>query len=109
MPRILKSLEIKQISTTDLIEFDYVVPARTVTTPSLVITNVGASNNKISLYINDGSDDFLIATRSVPCGAQTWRVAEMSDQKLNAGFKIKIQASESSPINYFLSGSEITD
>lgn len=110
MARKPKSVEIKQITTTSLTTFDYDVPANTVASPSLVITNAASTINTIKIFINDGEDDFLLVEKTIPAGiGKTWRVLEMSDQKLNTGYKIKIQPSSVTAINYFLSVSEISE
>lgn len=110
MARLQKSLTIKTISSTDIEFLGYEVPKKTTTAPSLVVTNFSNSINTISIYINDTENDFLLAEKKIPSGiGKTWRVLELSDLKLNAGYKIKVQQSSSDPVNYFLSGSEITE
>lgn len=109
MPRTPKSLEIRQITSSGITTFSYVVPAATITSPNLVITNAAATINDITVIINDGTDDFTLAKRKLPAGiGKTWRVLEMSDQKLDTGFTIKLNLTDAGPVIYFLSGSEFT-
>lgn len=110
MARAPKSATIEQITTTDLYELDYEVPALTISSPYLVLTN--ASNNVIdvSIYINNTVNDFLIAREKIPGGIGKERyVKELSTQKLNAGFKIKLQCTTADTFNAFLSVSEISN
>lgn len=103
------NLSIKEINTTALTSLDYIVPANTVTTCSLVVTNNSGSINTVSIYVNDTISDHLLVTKKLASGlGKTWRVLELSDIKLNAGFELKIKLDSANTVNFNLSGSEIT-
>lgn len=110
MARKPKSAVIVKFVDAALHELDYDVPNGTVTTAFLNVTNLSNDINTISVYINDGSDDYLLKSYPVAAGiGKSWRVIELSDQKLNTGYKIKVKASNSGEMNYFLSVTEISE
>lgn len=110
MARTPKSLAIQTIASSALTALDYVVPTSTTTSASLVLTNGTANTLDISVYINNGADDFLLVNRKIPAGiGKDWRVIEVTDLKLSAGFSVKVQATTSDSFNAFLSGSEVID
>ena len=110
MARTPLNASIKQIATTTLTDLDYLVPASTVSTAFLVLTNNSTAILDISVYINDGSTNYLLVKDKIPAGlGRDWIVRELSTQKLNAGFSIKVQATTSSVFNAFLSVSEISN
>lgn len=109
MAREPKSLVITQLSAAGDNTLSYVVPAATVTSASLVLTNAASLINEVTVIINNGTSDFILARKKLPAGiGKSWRVLEMSDEKLSAGFFVKINLSASSPVNVFLSGNEFT-
>ena len=108
MSRTPKNAAILNNTTTSLVALDYTVPVNTVAAPSLVVTNNSSSINYIEIYITSDGVDYIIASKNLPGGSgKSWRVLELSDQKLNAGHKISVKQSDSSSVNYFLSVSEI--
>lgn len=110
MARNPKSLAIQQIATTDLTAIAYTVPDDTVTSATLVLTNASTSIIEISIFINNGSGDFILDKVKLPGGVgKRERVISLSDVKQNPGFVIKVQATTSSAFNVFLSGSEVID
>lgn len=110
MSRTPLSASIEQIATTDLTTLDYIVPLSTVSTPFLVITNTTVNALDISIYINNGTEDFLIVQNKIPGGiGKDWIVKELSTQKLNTGFTIKVQSTTINAFNAFLSVSEISN
>ena len=110
MAREPKSLVVTQIAAAGDNTLSYVVPAATVTSASLVITNVAPVINEVTVIINNGTSDFILARKKLPAGiGKSWRVLEMSDEKLSAGFFVKIGLSVSSAVNVFLSGNEFTE
>ena len=110
MSRAPLSATIQEVATTVITTLGYIVPANTVASPSMDITNLTTSINTISVYINNGNTDFLLVTKTIPAGiGKTWRVLELHDQKLNAGYAIKVQATTVNAFNVFLSVSEISD
>ncbi len=110
MSRTPKSASIQEIATLDLVTLDYVVPSSTVATAFLVITNLSAIIIDISVYINDGSSDFLISQNKIPSGiGKTWIVKELTTQKLNNSFTVKVQSTTADSFNAFLSVSEISN
>ena len=109
MAREPKSLVVTQLSVAGDNSLSYVVPAATVTSASLVITNAAALINEVTVIINNGASDFVLSRKKLPAGiGKSWRVLEISDEKLSAGFFVKINLSVASPINVFLSGNEFT-
>jgi len=108
--RQIKNLSIKEINTTVITSLDYVVPANTVTACSLVVTNNSGAINTVSIYVNDSNKDHLLVTKKLASGVgKTWRVLELSDIKLNAGFELKIKLDSVNLVNFNLSGSEISE
>ena len=109
MARTPLNLDVRQISTTDLTEL-YLAPAgSTAAGLSLVITNASALQNSISVYHNNGTTDYLLATRALPGGiGKTWVVVEVAGLKINAGDSIKVQSTVASAYNSNLSGSEVS-
>lgn len=98
------------IATTDLTSLGYTVPANTVSTAFLVLTNASTSILDIDVFINDGTTDFIFCNVKVPAGVgKKKRVIALPDEKLGTGFSIKIQADSVSPFNAFLSISEISN
>ena len=109
MARSPKSATIEKFADAAFHTLDYVVPTNKTATAFLVVTNLTMNTNVISVYINNGIDDFLLKTQPLAAGVgKSWRVLELSDLKLNSGFSIKVKASNSSETNYFLSVSEIS-
>lgn len=110
MARTPKNLSIEQVATTDLTTLDYVVPVSTVTTATLVLTNTTASIIDVTIFINDTVTDFVFDNVKIPAGiGKRKRIIALPDEKLNAGFLIKVQATTTGAFNAFLSGSEISD
>ena len=110
MARTPLSASIEIISSTSLITLDYEVPLSTVTTPFLVLTNLTENIIDISIYINNGGNDFLLVRDKIAGGiGKDWIVKELPTQKLNAGFTIKVQATTTDSFNAFLSVSEISN
>jgi hypothetical protein len=109
MARSPLNLDARQIPTTALTEL-YLAPAGVVTSGlALVLTNTVATTNEISVFHDNGTTDFLIATRTLPGGSgKTWMVSEVSGLKLNAGDSIKVQSGTATAYNSNLSGSEVT-
>lgn len=109
MARTPQNLSIGQTSSVD-IQTLYSVLSEQVLSPSLVLTNAAATPNTVSVYVNDGSTDFLIGSYPIAGGVgKKVRVLELSTQKMNPLFSIKIQASAATALNHFLSGSITTD
>jgi len=109
MARTPKSLSIQTISSTNLITLAYIVPASTVTTATLVITNTSTSILEIDIYINNTVSDFLFEKIKIPAGfGKNKRVLAFTDEKLNQGFQIKLQATTNDEFNVFLSGVEVS-
>jgi len=107
MARAPKNLATGTIDNTTIKEL-YEVPVDTVTSPELVLTNMSASPVDVDVTINDGSEDFLLVTARLVGGiGKRHRVPSISDVKLNQLFAVKIQLSAATPINFFLSGTEI--
>ena len=110
MARTPKSAAIERIETTDLYTLDYTISPNVVSTPFLVLTNLTDNILDISIYMNDSEQDFLIVKKKIPAGSgKAWFVKELSLEKLNAGYKIKVQSTTANPFNSFLSVSEISD
>ena len=110
MARVPKSLSIEQVASTDLVVLDYIVPVNTVTTATLVLTNASSVIIDVDIYINNVTSDFIFTNVKLPAGiGKNKRILALPDEKLNAGFTIKLQADSSEPFNVFLSGSEISD
>lgn len=110
MARELKSLGIINVQSIESQDFGYSVPSNTVTTPTLNITNRSSNAIELSVFINNGDEDYLLVKNKIAAGVgKTWRVIELHDQKLNAGFSVKVQCSTADEYNAFLSGSEISD
>lgn len=110
MARSPKSLSIENIATTNLVTLDYVVPVNLVTVATLVITNASLNILTIDVFINDGTTDFIFCNVKIPGGiGKKKRIIALSDENLNGGFQIKVQATTNDPFNVFLSGSEISD
>jgi hypothetical protein len=110
MTRAPKSASVERIATTNLTTLDYLVPVNAVSTPFLGLTNLTANVLDISVYINDGSADFLLIQGKVAGGiGKEWFVKELSTQKLNAGFTVKVQSTTADAFNAFLSVSEISN
>lgn len=110
MARTPLNASIEQIATTSLTTLDYTVPASTVSTAFLVLTNLTANILDITIYINDGTTDFLLVQDKIPGGiGKDWIIKELPTQKLNAGFTIKVQSTTSDAFNAFLSVSEVID
>ena len=110
MARQPKSLSIKEINTTTITSLDYVVPSGVVTNASLVVTNNSGTINTVDVYVNDTVSDHLLVSKKIASGiGKTWRVLELSDIKLNTGFEIKIKLSSANLVNFYLSGSEISE
>lgn len=108
--RAPSNFTIEQIATTDLVELNYTVPASTVTSATLVLTNTTNSILAIDVYINNTVADFLFCRVDIPAGVgKKSRVMALYDEKLNTGFTIKLQATTASAFNAFLSGSEVSD
>ncbi len=110
MARTPKNASIEKIETAELITLDYLVPPSTVTTAFLVLSNLTANILDISVYINDSVSDFLLMSDKIPGGmGKTLHIKELSLEKLNAGFTIKVQSTTNDAFNAFLSVSEISD
>lgn len=108
MARIPKSLAIQAISSTSLITLNYVVPVDNVTSATLVLTNATSSIIDVTIFINNTVSDFIIDRVKIPSGlGKRKRIVTISDEKLNAGFQIKVQATTTDTFNAFLSGSEV--
>lgn len=105
MARIPNNLAIGSIGTTSLTT---IFTASTVTSLSLVITNNSSNSNEVDVYINDSTSDLLICSYKIPAGVgKTVIPKEIATQKINGNFSVKIQLSNASAVNYFLSGSVI--
>tara|TARA_R110002012_G_scaffold294794_1_gene491091 strand:- start:133 stop:468 length:336 start_codon:yes stop_codon:yes gene_type:complete len=110
MARTPLNASIEQIATTSLTTLDYTVPASTVSTAFLVLTNASTSILDLSVYVNDGTTNFLLVRDKIAAGiGKDWIVKELPTQKLNAGFTIKVQSTTTDAFNAFLSVSEISD
>ena len=110
MSRTPLNASIQKIATTTLTLLDYIVPPSTVSTAFLVLTNTSENILDIEVYINDGVTDFLIVRNKIPSGiGKDWIVKEISTQKLNAGFTIKVKSDSLNAFNAFLSVSEISN
>jgi len=110
MARTPKNLSIEKIESTGLITLDYIVPDKTVTTATLVLTNTTTLIIEVDIFINNTFSDFILDNVKIPAGAgKRKRIITLSDEKLNAGFLIKVQATTADAFNVFLSGSEISD
>lgn len=108
MARIPKSLAIQVISSTSLITLNYVVPPGNVTSATLVLTNTTSSIIDVTIFINNTVSDFIIDRVKIPGGSgKRKRITTLSDEKLNAGFLIKVQSTTTDAFNAFLSGSEV--
>ena len=108
MATIQQSLSIGTISNTTLTSI-FTAATNTTVAPALVISNITASKTTVSVTINNGVTDFLLVKKAIPAGiGKTFRVLEMSDLKLNAGYVVKLQLDTADAINFFLSGSVIT-
>ena len=66
MSRSPKSAAIEKIETTDLFALGYVVPEDTVSTAFMVLTNTTDNILDVSVYINDGVEDFLLVRDKIP-------------------------------------------
>ncbi len=85
------------------------VGAGEVVSPSLVLTSASHNVIDVSVFVSNGTTDFIIESRKIPAGiGKVYEVFSLSTQKLNAGFEIKIQTTTADPINHHLSGSVIT-
>ena len=110
MSRTPLNASIEQIATTDLTTLDYVVPTGAVSTPFLVLTNLTTSILDVTIYTNNGTTDFILVQDKIAGGiGKTWIIKELSTQKLNAGFTIKVQATTATAFNASLSVSEISN
>lgn len=98
-----------QITSTSKLDL-YTVPAGvTGTAPRLVLTNAAATINTITVSISDGTTSLVIATKTIPGGiGKAWIVDELRTQDLDFGYKVQIQASASTAVNYHLSASEVS-
>lgn len=77
--------------------------------PFLVLTNASASVVEVSVVYYNGSQELELAKKKIPAGVgKTWRVLEVSDTRLSAGYELKLRIDTGS-INYFLSGVEQSD
>ena len=105
MSRTPQSISIGQTATTD-IQTIYTGITGQVLSPSLVFTNASATAIEISVYVNDGSTDFLIETRTVAAGVgKPWIVSTLGTQKIDPLNAIKFQATTATAVNHHLSGS----
>jgi hypothetical protein len=110
MARTPKNASIQEIATASLTTLNYEVPVSTASTAFLVLTNLTVSILDITVYINDGATDFLLVQEKIAGGiGKTWTVKELSTQKLNATFTIKVQATTATAFNAALSVSEISN
>ena len=110
MSRTPLNASIERIETDSRITLDYLVPANTVSTASLVLTNTTENILDISVYINDGSTDFILVKNKIAGGiGKEWIIKELPTQKLNTGFAVKVQATTADAFNAFLSVSEISN
>ena len=108
MARTAENATIELIASTTLTTLDYAVPASTVATAFLVLTNLTTNILDVSVYINNTATDFLLAREKIPAGiGKTWIVSELATQKLNAGFSIKVQCTTTDSFNASMSVSEI--
>lgn len=108
MARTPLNASIEQIATTDLTTLDYLVPASTVSTAFLVLTNLTTNILDIAVFINDGTTDFILVQDKIAGGiGKTWIIKELATQKLNAGFTVKVQATTTTAFNAALSVSEV--
>lgn len=100
----------KTIATTDITDLGFPVPANTVSTPFLDLTNNSSSILDINIFISDGTTDFIFCNVKIPAGiGKKKRIVALSDQKLGAGFFIRVQATTTDSFNAFLSISEVID
>lgn len=105
MSRTPQSISIGQTATTS-IQTIYTGAATGVLSPALVFTNASASEIEISVYVNDGSTDFLIETRTIAAGiGKAWIVSTLGTQKIDPLNAIKFQATTATAVNHHLSGS----
>lgn len=110
MSRLPKTLAIGVTNSVSLETLDYIVPANTVTSASLVLTNQSSENVTMTIVINNGADDFVLVKKTIPGGnGKAVRVIELPDLKLSEDFQVKLQADKVAPVTHFLSGSEVTD
>ena len=109
MARTPQSISIGQTLTT-AIQTIYTGSAGDVLAPALVFTNTSASIIEISVFVNDGTTDFLIETRKIAGGlGNKWIVTSINTQKINPLDSIKFQASTATAVNHHLSGSITND
>lgn len=108
MSRVPQSLAIGQ-TTSVALQTLFTVGNGEVVAPSLVLTNASSNVIDVSVFVNNGSADFLIESRKIPAGVgKNWQVFSLTSQKLNGGFIVKIQATTTDALNHHLSGSVIT-
>lgn len=108
MARVPKSLAIQAVSTTSLTTLNYIVPTDNVTTATLILTNTTSSIIDVTIFINNTVSDFIIDRVKIPAGSgKRKRITTIADEKLNAGFQIKVQSTTADTFNAFLSGSEV--
>jgi hypothetical protein len=105
MARVPQSLATGTLSVTTL---ETIYNASSVTSVSLVLTNDSASSNEATVYINNGDTDLVLCKYKIPAGVgKTVTPKEVATQRINGNFSVKIQLSNASAVNYFLSGSVI--
>ncbi len=100
----------KTIATTDITDLGYTVPANTVSTAFLVLTNATSTILDINIFVSDGTTDFIFCNVKIPSGVgKKKRIVALSDEKLSTGFSIKVKATTTSTFNAFLAISEVID
>ena len=105
MARATQSISIGQTTTTSL-QTIYTGGAGDVLSPALVFANASANKITVSVFVNDGTTDFLIETRTLPGGlGKSWIVSTINTQKINPLDSIKFQADTANALNHHLSGS----
>lgn len=105
MSRSPQSISIGQTSTVT-IQTIYTGITGEVLSPALVFTNASATAIEISVFVNDGSTDFLIEKRTVAAGiGKVWIVSSLGTQKIDPLNAIKFQATTATAVNHHLSGS----
>lgn len=110
MARIPKAISPVTIRTTDIIDFGYTVPANTTATAFLVLTNASSAILSINIFVSDGLTDFIFCSVKIPAGVgKKKRIIALPDEKLGAGFSIKVKCSTIDTFNAFLSISEISN
>ena len=109
MARTPQSISFGQTTTT-AIQPIYTGSAGDVLTPALVFTNASANIIEISVFISDGTTDFIIDKRKIAGGiGQEWIVSSINTQKINPLDSIKFQADTANAVNHHLSGSITND